>query len=150
MVGFTGKVAAAVAGSVAITVGGLAVVGIATAEEGGGAGGGARERFCAAAPGDLQAEREARRTQNVADVAGELGIEPAELEAAIRAVALDRLDERLAGAVESGRLTEAEAEADELRAAAEAGELRELLEERHPDAGGVRARVAERIRERTC
>lgn len=148
MVGFTGKVAAAVAGSVAITVGGLAVVGIATAEEGGGAGGGARERFCAAAPGDLQAEREARRTQNVADVAGELGIEPAELEAAIRAVALDRLDERLAGAVESGRLTEAEA--DELRAAAEAGELRELLEERHPDAGGVRARVAERIRERTC
>jgi hypothetical protein len=79
----------------------------------------------------------------VADVAAEVGIDPAELEEAMRTVALEHLDERLAAAVASGRITQAEA--DEMRAAAEAGELRDLLADRHPRLGQLRMRIADRI-----
>jgi hypothetical protein len=134
----TRKLIAALAGGAILTVGGLTV---AAADE---TGGRLRDRFCATDAAGWQAEQEARRADYVADVATELGIDPAELESAMRTVGLDRLDERLAEAVTAGRLTQAEA--DEMRAAAENGELRPLLEERYPQLVERR----ERIREVVC
>ena len=89
MVGIVGKVATVAAGSIGMAVGGLAVVGVAQAQETG--GGGFRERICAADPAEVAARRDARRTEHVAAVAAELGIEPAELQDAIDTVAEDEL-----------------------------------------------------------
>jgi hypothetical protein len=138
------RAVAVAVGSVAITAGGVAVVGIAGAQEDAGQAESARRpAFCDQTPEEREAARQERRAAYVADVAAEVGIDPAELEQAMRTVALDHLDERLAAGVASGRITQEEA--DELRAAAEAGELRELLAERHPRLGQLRVRIVDRI-----
>jgi hypothetical protein len=139
------RAVAVAVGSVAITAGGLAVVGIAGAQEDPADGGtpGPRPAFCDQTPEEREANREARRAEYVTDVAAELGIDPAELDQAMRNVALEHLDERLAAGIAAGRITQAEA--DELRAAAEAGDLRELLAERHPRLGQLRMRVLDRV-----
>jgi hypothetical protein len=140
MAGTTSKLIAGLMGGAALITGGAWAVGIAGADE---TAGSLRDRFCATDAAGWQAERDARRTEYVADVADELGIDPAELESAMRTVALERLEEHLAEAVASGRMSQADA--DELRAAAADGELRTLLEERHPRLAGLRDRVRDRI-----
>ena len=81
--------------------------------------------------GDMTpAERLDFRADWIADVAAELGISAAELEAAHDAV----FDAKLADAVESGKLTQAEA--DEMAAARDDGTLFDLREDQRIDALG--------------
>jgi len=75
-------------------------------------------------------ERLAARAEFTADVAAELGISAADLEAAFDAVFQAKLDEGVA----NGRLTQQEA--DEMLAAYESGTLHELQQERHAEALG--------------
>ncbi len=82
-------------------------------------------------PGDMTPEeRLTFRADWIADVAAELGISAAELEAAHDAV----FDAKLADAVESGKLTQAEA--DEMTEARDNGTLFDLREDRRIDALG--------------
>lgn len=84
-------------------------------------------------PGDMTPEeRLTFRADWIADVAAELGISAADLEAAHDAV----FDAKLADAVESGKLTQAEA--DEMAAARDNGTLFDLREDRRIDALGDR------------
>lgn len=84
-----------------------------------------REAFCS---GEHDARRQERRTEFTADLASELGLDPAAVEQAILTVFIDNVGERVDGAVANGRLTQAEA--DELLAAAQSGTLGDLRRQR--------------------
>lgn len=84
-----------------------------------------REAFCS---GEHDGRRQERRTEFAADLATELGLDPATVEQAILNVHIDNVGERIERAVTNGRLTQAEA--DELLAAAQDGTLDDLRRQR--------------------
>jgi hypothetical protein len=113
-----------------------------------------KERICT---GEFDLSSRADRAQDrrdslLAEIAAEMGVEPAELEEAVRSVLTGRLDERLADAVEAGHITEDQA--DELVEAAESGTLAEVLKQYAADRSGDRwerrGALRERIADRVC
>lgn len=93
-----------------------------------------------------------RRDSLLTEVAAMVGVEPDELEEAVRSVLTDRLDERLADAVDAGHLTEDRAR--ELVEAAESGTLIDVLEQYAADRSGDRwarrGALRDRIADRLC
>lgn len=93
-----------------------------------------------------------RRDSMVAEIAAEAGVDPAELEEAVRSVLTGRLDERLAVGVDAGHITEGQAE--ELLEAAQSGTLAEVLKQYAADRSGDRwerrGALRDRIVDRVC